>query len=153
MPRIALFLAACTTALLVGCTSINSVSKNTELRAEDRSQMLAALSASAESWNRADLKGHLAIYDPTVTSMGKNGPRLGVAAIESAFNEAYFKDGKPKQNLRMEQVTVRPLATDSALMTGRFVLFGGDLPEKSGWFTLIWLRTAAGWKVVHDHSS
>jgi beta-aspartyl-peptidase (threonine type) len=115
--------------------------------------MLAALSASVESWNHADLKGHLAIYDPAVTAMTKNGPRPGVAAIESAFNETYFKDGKPKQNLRMEQVELRPLSADSALMTGRFVLFGGELPEKSGWFTLIWIRTPLGWKVVHDHSS
>jgi len=115
--------------------------------------MLAALSASAESWNRADLKGHLAIYDPGVTAMTKNGPRPGVDGIESSFRTTYFKDGKPKQNLRMEQVMVRSLSNDSALMTGRFVLFGGELPEQSGWFTLVWLRTSAGWKVIHDHSS
>lgn len=115
--------------------------------------MLASLAASAESWNRGDLKGHLAIYDPAVTAMTKNGPRPGVDAIESSFSRTYFKDGKPKQNLRMEQVVIRPLADGSAFMTGRYVLFGSELPEQSGWFTLVWLRTSAGWKVVHDHSS
>jgi ketosteroid isomerase-like protein len=48
---------------------------------------------------------------------------------------------------------VVPLAADSALMTGRFVLSGGDRPEQSGWFTLVWIRTPRGWKIVHDHTS
>jgi len=38
-------------------------------------------------------------------------------------------------------------------MTGRFALSGGGLPEQSGWFSLVWLQTPAGWRVVHDHSS
>jgi len=153
MHRLAFLFVVSASALFIACTAVNSTSGSNELRAEDRSQILAALEASAESWNRADLKGHLAIYDPTVTAMTKSGPRPGVAAIESSFGETYFKGGKPKQNLRMEQVTLRALSSDSALMTGRFVLFGGELPEQSGWFSLVWLRTAAGWKVVHDHSS
>ncbi|MEZ4640826.1 MAG: hypothetical protein R2856_38695 [Caldilineaceae bacterium] len=35
---------------------------------------------------------------------------------------------------------MRPLSADSALVTGRFVLSGRDDPERSGWFTLIWVR-------------
>ena len=76
---------------------------------EDRSQVLAALSASAESWNHADLKGHLASYDPGAAAVTKNGPRPGVDGIESSFRTTYFKDGKPEQNLRVEQVMVRSL--------------------------------------------
>ena len=26
-------------------------------------------------------------------------------------------------------------------------------PERSGWFSTIWERQAAGWRVIHDHSS
>lgn len=115
--------------------------------------MLASLQASADAWNRGDLPGHLAIYDETVTTMTKSGPRPTVAAIESAFRSTYFNGDKPKQNLHMESVAIRPLSRDSALMTGRFILSGGALAEQSGWFTLVWVRTAAGWKVVHDHSS
>ncbi len=115
--------------------------------------MLAALKASADAWNRSDLPGHLAIYDETVTTMTKNGPRPTIAAIESSFRSTYFSGDRPKQNLRMEQVVIRSLSSDSALMTGRFVLSGGAEAEQSGWFTLIWVRTANGWRVVHDHTS
>ena len=115
--------------------------------------MLTALQKSADAWNRGDLKAHLAIYDPSVTVMTKAGPRPGVLAIEQSFSKSYFVNGRPKQMLRMEQVTLRGLSTHSALMTGRFVLSGGAEPEQSGWFTLVWVKTAAGWRAIHDHSS
>ena len=120
---------------------------------DDEAQMLAALNASTEAWNRGSLTGHLAIYDPSVTAMTKQGPRRGVKPIEEAFSRTYFRDGKPKQQLRTEQVAMRMLSAESALMTGRFVLSGGEEKEQSGWFTLIWMRTPSGWRVVHDHSS
>jgi len=123
------------------------------LQPAEQAQMLASLQASAAAWNRGDLTGHLAIYDTAVTAMTKSGPRPGVAAIESSFRATYFRDGQPKQQLRMEQVVVRPLGDGAALMTGRFVLHDGAEAEQSGWFTLVWVRSATGWKVVHDHSS
>ncbi len=134
-------------ALLSACAATGGAA------ADPRGEMMALLERSAESWNRGDLKGHLAIYDESVTVKTKDGPRAGIAPIEASFGRAYFVDGKPKQQLRMERVAIRLLSPESALMTGRFVLHGGGLAEQSGWFTLVWLHTAAGWRVVHDHTS
>jgi ketosteroid isomerase-like protein len=153
MTRIAVWLLLCAGLLLSACATIGSGYEGSPLQGEDRAQMLASLQASAEAWNRGDLPSHLAIYDETVTTMTKTGPRPTVAAIESAFRSTYFSGDKPKQNLCMEGVAIRSLSRDTALMTGRFVLHGGGLAEQSGWFTLVWIRTAAGWKVVHDHTS
>lgn len=119
----------------------------------DEAAIRAATMASADAWNRGDLKGHLAIYVDSVTFMTRNGPRPGVAAIEQSFTATYFRDGRPKQQLRFEQVTVRRLDANAALETGRFVLSGGGEADQSGWFTLVWVRTPDGWKAVHDHSS
>lgn len=119
----------------------------------DEAQIRAAGEASAEAWNRGDLKGHLAIYVNDVTFMTKNGPRPGVDRIEESFAQKYFKDGRPKQTLSFQEITLRPLGPDAVLETGRFLLTGGGEPEQSGWFTLIWTRTPQGWKVIHDHSS
>ena len=121
--------------------------------AEDESAIRSATTASADAWNRGDLKGHLAIYVDSVTFMTRTGPRPGVAAVEQQFSTVYFRDGRPKQQLRFEQTTIRRLDANSALETGRFILSGGSEPEQSGWFTLVWVRTPAGWKAVHDHSS
>jgi ketosteroid isomerase-like protein len=140
--------------ILVGCAAPRDAGNAGAAReAEARSEMLAAMDASAASWNAGDLKGHLSIYDESVTVMTKSGPRPSIAAIEAAFRAAYFNDGKPKQSLGFERVSIRFLSSESALMTGRFALTGGGLPDQSGWFSLVWVRTAAGWRVVHDHTS
>ena len=55
--------------------------------------------------------------------------------------------------MRFDQLDVRALGDDHALMTGRFTLAGGGKPEQTGRFSLVWLRSAQGWKILHDHSS
>jgi ketosteroid isomerase-like protein len=62
-------------------------------------------------------------------------------------------NGKPIQQLRFTELAVRPLAADAALATARWTLSGGGKPDQTGWFTLVLLRSPAGWRVVHDHSS
>ena len=121
--------------------------------ASDEAAIRALSAESTAAWNRGDLKGHLALYVDSVTFMTRNGPRPGVDAIEQSFTRTYFRDGQPKQQLRFEQMAVRPLGRDAALQTARFVLSGGGEPDQTGWFTLVWMRTANGWRAVHDHSS
>ncbi len=118
----------------------------------DEAQMRRQLDDSVAAFNRGDLRGHLAIYDPAITFMTRDGPRPGIAPIEAAFTQSYFRDGLPKQQLRFEQLAIRPLGPDTALATARYVLSGGEEPDHSGWFTLAWRRTGEGWRVVHDHS-
>ena len=119
----------------------------------DTAEIHSLTRASTDGWNRGNLKEHLAFYVDTVTFMTANGPRPGVAAVEKAFSEKYFRNGAPRQTLSFSQVTIRPLGRDAALETGRFLLSGGGEPDQSGWFTLVWMRTADGWRAVHDHSS
>lgn len=121
--------------------------------AADRAEIMAALQGSAAAWNEADLRGHLAIYVDSVTFMTREGPRPGVEPVFESFTRSYWREGRPVQQLGFDEVNVRPLDRNAALVTGRFRLTGGDQPQQSGWFTLVWVRTAEGWKAVHDHSS
>ena len=94
------------TALLVsaGCmTATRGIAPVPATWAADEAEIRALTTASTEAWNRGDLKGHLAIYVDSVTFMMRQGPRPGVAAIEESFTRTYFRDGKPKQQLRFEQ--------------------------------------------------
>jgi ketosteroid isomerase-like protein len=119
----------------------------------DEAEIRERLANSAAAFNRGDLPGHLAIYAEDVTFMTKDGPRPGIPPIEKAFREKYFVNGKPIQQLRFTELAVRPLAADAALATARWTLSGGGKPDQTGWFTLVLLRSPAGWRVVHDHSS
>ena len=121
--------------------------------AADEADIRRQINESVLAFNRGDLPGHLAIYGENVTFMTQDGPRPGVAPIEKAFREKYFHEGRPIQQLRFEQLAVRPLGADAALATARWILSGGDRPEHSGWFTLAWERAPSGWRAVHDHSS
>lgn len=119
----------------------------------DERAMRIALDQSRDGFNQGDLAKHVAFYVDSVRFMTSAGPRTGKQGVIDAFSKSYFKDGKPIQQLSFDQVALRALGPDHALMTGNFHLIGGGLAEQSGWFTLIWERTAAGWKVLHDHSS
>ncbi len=140
------------TAVGMACVLFAACQATSDWRT-DEATLMRLLQEAADAFNRGDLPGHLESYDDSVTFMTKNGPRLGVAPIEKAFRESYFKDGMPKQALRFEQMTAQSLSPDVALVTGRFLLSGGTDPDQTGWFTTIWMRTTRGWKVVHDHSS
>jgi ketosteroid isomerase-like protein len=118
-----------------------------------RGEIQTMLDESASAWNRGDLDGHLADNADSISFMTRKGPIVGKANTADALRRSFFKDGKPIQQLRFEQVTIRPLGDDHALVVGRFILDGGGQPEHSGWFSTIWERQAAGWRVIHDHSS
>jgi uncharacterized protein (TIGR02246 family) len=116
------------------------------------SQIRAALNSTAEGWNKGDLGQYLAVYTESATEMGPNGPRGGVKVIEQTMRGGFWKTGRPLQTLRYEHVDVRMLGKENALVTGQYVLTGGDRPDRTGWFTTVWTRTRQGWRMIHDHS-
>ena len=118
-----------------------------------RGEIQALVEESAAAWNRGDLDGHLADNADSISFMTRQGPIVGKAKTADALRRSFFKDGKPIQQLRFEQVAIRPLGDDHALVVGRFILDGGGQPEHSGWFSTIWERQAGGWRVIHDNSS
>ena len=112
-----------------------------------------ALAASAEAWNRGDLDGHVAMYADSAAFMTANGPVVGRARTADALRTAFFRDGRPVQQLRFESVAVRLLGAGHALATGHFILSGGGLPDATGWFSTVWANGPGGWRILHDHSS
>jgi ketosteroid isomerase-like protein len=116
------------------------------------SDLPAQLMATTGRWNAGDLEGFIAPYAVDTTFMTPSG-LIGRDAMRTRYQTRYFTGSRPDQQLRFEQLAVKPLGGDHALMTGRFVLSGGGKPEQSGWFTLVWALTADGWRIVHDHSS
>ena len=115
-------------------------------------QIRAALNSTADGWNKGDLGQYLAVYTESATEMGPNGPRGGVKVIEQTMRGGFWKTGRPLQQLRYEHVDVRMLGKENALVTGQYVLTGGDRPDRTGWFTTVWTRTRQGWRMIHDHS-
>lgn len=121
-------------------------------QSDSAAELRTLMDSAANDWNRGDLDAFMAPYHAEGTFMAQRGP-IGMAGLRASYDKSFFTAGKPNQQLRYEQLNIVPLGGDAAMMTGRFVLSGGSLAERSGWFTLVWVRTAQGWKIAHDHTS
>lgn len=121
--------------------------------AAPRAELLHAMEASAAAWNRGDMAGHVALYTDSAAMMGKNGPIVGRDVIRGLLERGFWAGGKPAQQLAFDEIAVTPLGPDHAMLTGKCILTGGGKPEYTCRFTTIWQRTAAGWRIIHDHSS
>jgi uncharacterized protein (TIGR02246 family) len=114
------------------------------------------LKNSEAAWNRGDLTAFASDYEdsPETTFIGREVTHGGVQAILERYRRTY-PNREAMGTLALSELEVRTLAADVVLATGKFELkrtaaAGGDA---TGRFTLIFRRSAAGWKIIHDHSS
>lgn len=138
--------------LLFATTSVFAQTSTAPKQSKDEQAIRATLNHTAEGWNKGDLSQYLSAYVPESTEMLATGPAGGVEAIEKTMKEGFWKTGRPLQTLRYENIVVRMLDKKAALVTGQYVLTGANRPDRSGWFTTVWMKTKNGWKMVHDHS-
>ena len=115
-------------------------------------EIIRVLNNSAQEWNEGKLDAFVDLYDPSATMMMPTGP-VGMSGIKNLYQKKYFKGRMPKQNLRYADIKVRSLGSNYALVTGAFTLYGNNLPERSGRYSLVMIHAKSGWKILHDHSS
>ncbi len=137
---------------VIAISTINAIGQTSAKMSKDEKEIRALLEKTAEGWNKGDLDQYLSAYTKDATEMLSTGPAGGVEAIEKTMKEGFWKSGKPLQTLRYENLEVRMLGKKGALVTGKFVLTGADRPDRTGWFTTVWLKTKDGWRMIHDHS-
>lgn len=140
-------------ALLAGCHHAAPETLPAPEAAAIRQTLLRAMDASAAAWNRADLDGHVAMYTDSAAMMTKNGPLVGKQRIRGVLERAFWKDGKPSQQLSFADLVVTPLGATHAMLTGKCALTGGGQPDYACRFTLVWEKRPEGWRIIHDHSS
>jgi ketosteroid isomerase-like protein len=121
--------------------------------ASDAGAIRAMLNTSAAGWNRGELPVYLSAYVDSATAMGRTGLVRGVAGIAGQMRAGYWRTGRPLQTLSYDHLEIRPIGPNQAIVTGQYILSGAGVPNRTGWFTTIWVRTPAGWRMVHDHSS
>ena len=140
--------------LLAACflLSVSVFAQTQPKMSKDEQQLRALLNGTAEGWNKGDLPQYLSVYTPDATEMRSTGPAGGVEKIEETMKNGFWKTGRPIQVLRYENVVVRMLGKEGALVTGQYILSGADRPDRTGWFTSVWKKTKDGWKMIHDHS-
>ena len=113
----------------------------------------AVLDAQAAAWNRGDIEGYMDGYDRSPDTVFVSGDRVnrGWQTVLDRYKKTY--DSREKMGtLTFSDLEITILSKDAALVLGRWHLQGSK-DEPHGRFTLLFRKTKAGWKIVHDHTS
>ena len=119
----------------------------------DLAAIRAVLDAQVAAWNRGDIAAYMDGYargDETTFVSGDTVTH-GWKTVLERYQKKY--DSRAKMGtLAFSDLELRPLGVDDVVATGAWTLTRqSDAPH--GRFTLIVHRTAAGWRIVYDHSS
>jgi ketosteroid isomerase-like protein len=111
------------------------------------------LDAQSDAWNRGDIEGYMDGYDrsPATEFVGGDSITRGWQPVLDRYRKKY--DSRDKMGvLTYSDVEITIIGNDAALVLGRWRLKRAS-DEPHGTFSLLFRRTKAGWRIVHDHSS
>ena len=141
--------------VLLATISLKAIGQSTvsaKYTDQTKREIITAMDNAALAWNKGDLDGYNALYDPAATMMMKGG-RVGLDSIRKIYVKYYFDGNRPKQELYYSNYELTMLGNDYALLTGEFILkANGKLTEKKGIFSLIFVHKNKLWLLLHDHS-
>jgi uncharacterized protein (TIGR02246 family) len=144
-----------TTALiLLGFFSVTTIcAAQNRPDAKSMAAVRAVLDAQAAAWNRGDIEAYMDGYDRSPDTVFVSGDRVtrGWQPVLERYKKVY--DTREKMGvLTFSDVEVTVLSKDAAIVLGRWHLKRAK-DEPHGRFTLLFRKTKAGWKIVHDHTS
>jgi len=113
----------------------------------------AVLDAQREAWNHGDIEGYMDGYDrsPNTEFVGGDTITRGWQTVLERYRKNYNSREKMGM-LTFSDLEITMLSDDAALVLGRWRLKRAS-DEPHGTFTLLFRKTKAGWRIVHDHSS
>ncbi len=127
----------------------------TLLAASPEQEIRRVLDDQVAAWNSGDIPGFMEGYEKSesTTFVGATITR-GHAAVLANYFKRYPTPAR-MGTLRFSGIEIHLLGPDYASVLGRFHLersaeAGG---EAAGIFTLLFRKTAKGWKVILDHTS
>ena len=113
----------------------------------------AVLDAQTAAWNRGDIDGYMDGYDrsPKTEFVGGDSITRGWQQVLDRYKKNY--NSREKMGvLTFSDLDIKLLSKTTALVLGRWRLKRAS-DEPHGTFTLLFRKTKAGWRIVHDHSS
>ncbi|MEM6991546.1 MAG: nuclear transport factor 2 family protein [Myxococcota bacterium] len=121
----------------------------------DADAIEAVLNAQRDAWNRGDLDGFMAAYvqGPELVFTSGAAVRRGYDEALARYRARYLGEGGNEMGtLAFTDLEVTGVSHDAAVVLGRWALTetakAGD-----GVFTLVFVRRAGAWKILHDHTS
>jgi len=139
--------------LLTTVLSTSLLAQNKSSDTKSLAAIRAVLDGQATAWNRGDLEGYMAGYDRSADTVFISGDRVtrGWQTVLERYKKSY--DTREKMGvLTFSDLEITLLSKDAAVVLGRWHLQRSK-DEPHGRFTLVFRKTKAGWRIVHDHTS
>ena len=134
-------------------TAFNLLARDVAVAANAPAEIRAVMVAQVAAWNRGDIDGFMNGYAKSRDTEFVSGAKItrGWQTVRDNYRKKY--DSREKMGtLKFSEIKVTPLASDAAIVLGRWQLVRRkDKPH--GTFTLLFRRMPAGWRIVHDHTS
>jgi len=113
----------------------------------------AVIQAQRDAWNKGDIEGYMDGYDRSDNTVFVSGDNVthGWQTVLKRYKNGYDTREKMGQ-LTFSDLEFTILSKDSAVVVGRWLL-KREKDEPHGRFTLIFKKTKAGWRIIHDHTS
>jgi uncharacterized protein (TIGR02246 family) len=154
-------LIAVLAATLSVCSVFAPGPAHAQTASAEEAAIRSVLAAQVAAWNRSDIPAFMESYENSAetTFIGKTVAK-GYTPILDRYKKAYTTH-EQMGTLTFHDLEVRLLPTTSgsaeyAIVTGQFHLdrsAHGEAAKDDGIFSLIWHKTATGWKIILDHTS
>ena len=147
------FRTAITLATIAVLTTYTVTQTKSRTKTQSAAAIRAVLDAQRDAWNRGDVEGYMDGYDCSAETILVSGDDVirGWQTVTDRYKKNYNTPDK-MGTLTFSDLEITPLENNAAVVFGRWHLKrSGDEPH--GRFTLVFRRTKAGWKIIHDHTS
>lgn len=110
----------------------------------------AVMTDQEDAWNRGDIRGFMEGYDEEVCFLSRGMTTCGREEVTAKYLE-HYPDRSTMGTLRFDGVEVVPAGGEHAWCSGQWMLLR-SADTLSGGFSLLWMRTPAGWRILRDHT-
>jgi ketosteroid isomerase-like protein len=145
--------AVAVVVLILHALSDSAIAQPSTNRVKPEAAIRTVLDAQAAAWNRGDVEAYMDGYDrsPNTEFVGGDSITRGWQEVLDRYKKRY--DTRDKMGtLTFSDLEIKILSADAALVLGRWRLKRAS-DEPHGTFTLLFRKTKAGWRIVHDHTS
>ena len=117
---------------------------------QDEASIRQVMSMQEKAWDAGDIPGFMEGYADSVCFVSRKGTTCGKAGVTANYLKSY-PDKATMGDLTFAGLEVLGAGADHAWCTGSWELIRAR-DTVGGGFSLLWERTAAGWRILRDHT-
>ncbi|MEO7080859.1 MAG: DUF4440 domain-containing protein [Flavobacteriales bacterium] len=137
------FLSLVILFLLIACGS-------RQFKPADKEAIRAVMAKQEAAWNSGNIAGYMEGYSDSICFISTQERNCGKELVTARYERRY-PDREAMGQLDFAGLEVLAAGSDHAWCTGAWRLIRSQ-DTLSGGFSLLWERTADGWKILRDQS-